>query len=594
MVEALDNQSDKVIAGADSGHAVRVAPSLPSWGQKERVAFIADRLLGLSGYVRIDDLAALLYVSSRQISKDLVLVRKQLDAYGISIRSVPHHGMIAEGNEFDKRLCLSDLYEGNLEYILALDRLESAERAMDGHRLKPCEKRLAEESALFTIRVIRDSLLDVSSELDFEISDVVYENLVVHLYIALERAKRGLSIGEMPRFDQNDKAYMVAEEIANRLKQRLGTELSSDERRYIAIHLKGKQSVGAAQQLDIAPEVGDAVVDVLERIDARYGTELGGDFQLRMNLNMHFEPMLHRIKTGLKQPNPMIEEIKRSYIYEFELAQEGCKVIEERTGCPVSENELGYVALYLRASIEKRFSSRRSVILLVCSTGRGSAELMRARFETAFAPYIARLDCCSARDIECKDLDSYDYIFTTIPLKVGTSVPVMRVSCFLDGKDMADIGGVLRNPEYGGLFEKYFSEDLFVPMLSASTKEDALRQMVEKIKAVHAIPDGFMESVLKRESAANTAFGNNVAFPHPDTPLTEETFVCAAVLDKPIEWVPDRFVRLILLASIEDAPRKYLQPLYGFLANIMGSDEGVKSVIRKRTFKALKAAAIEG
>ena len=82
MVEALDNQSDKVIAGTGNGHAVRVAPSLPSWGQKERVAFIADRLLGLSGYVRIDDLAALLYVSSRQISKDLVLVRKQLDAYG--------------------------------------------------------------------------------------------------------------------------------------------------------------------------------------------------------------------------------------------------------------------------------------------------------------------------------------------------------------------------------------------------------------------------------------------------------------------------------------------------------------------------------
>ena len=118
--------------------------------------------------------------------------------------------------------------------------------------------------------------------------------------------------------------------------------------------------------------------------------------------------------------------------------------------------------------------------------------------------------------------------------------------------------------------------------------------MVEKIRAVHAIPDGFMESVLKRESAANTAFGNEVAFPHPDTPLTEETFVCAAVLDKPIEWAPDRFVRLILLASIEDAPRKYLQPLYGYLANIMGSGEGVKSVIRKKTFKALKAAATEG
>ena len=581
-------------AGAVDPSGRKASILLPSWGQKERVTFIADHLLNVSGYTRIDDLSALLYVTPRQVSKDLALVRKRLGSYGVSVKSVPHHGMVAEGDEFDKRLCLSDLYAGDIKYLMALSRAGNAISDASGEASAGAcdDSRTGSDDASHQIQVIRETLSWALRESGFRVSDMVYENMVVHLFIALERAKRGLAIGRMPFLGAEDEAFKVAGDIVNRLNRDLGVCLSMDERRYIAIHLKGKQSVDAAGGSVISPEVGETVVDLLEHIDDRYGTELKGDFQLRMNLNMHFEPMLYRIRSGLRQPNPMLEEIKRSYIYEFELAQEGCRVIEKRFRCKVSESEIGYIALYLRASLEKRFSGHRSRILLVCSTGRGTAELMRVRFETAFAPYIARLDLCSARDAEERDLEGYDFIFSTVPLTVDTVVPVIRVTCFLDGKDIADIGGVLRNPDQGSTFNRYFYENLFIPSLKAETKEDVLAMMVERIRSVRSIPDGFLDAVLRRESSANTSFGNGVAFPHPDEPLTAETFVCVAVLEKPVEWSPNQAVRLVLLASIEDAPRKHLQPLYGYLANVMGSAEGVEEVVKTKSFDSLKAVAV--
>ena len=561
----------------------------PSWTQADRVAFIMDRLLNINSYTRIDDLAALLFVSSRQVSKDLVLVRERLADWELNIRSVPHHGMIVEGSEFDKRLCLSDLYAGDVEYLMSLVNKSVAETAgctPDGSFDVAAMQRLASERLLS----IRGVLTSILRETGFKVSDIVYENLIVHLYIALERATRGLAIGKLP-YTEEDEANRVATLIADGVKLSLGVDLSDDERNYIAAHLRGKQRYDTSSSHGISSEVGDLVIDVLEKIDGRYGTDLRSDFQLCMNLSMHFEPMMNRVRLGLRQPNPMLGEIKRTYISEFEMAQEGCREIERRCGCPVPENELGYIALYLRASIEKRFDEHRSQILLVCSTGRGSAELMRTRFQAAFSPYIARLDLCSAREADERNLDEYDFIFTTVPLDVDVAVPVVRVTCFLDGKDMADINGALRKTNGCDPIDSFFSKDLFIPHLRAKTKEDVLRQMVERISAVREVPHGFLESVLKRETLANTCFGNSVAFPHPDEPMSDDTFVCVAVLDKGIDWGTGTKVNLVLLASIENAHRKRLQPLYDCLASVMSSPEGVEAIVKDASFETLRRVA---
>lgn len=55
--------------------------------------------------------------------------------------------------------------------------------------------------------------------------------------------------------------------------------------------------------------------------------------------------------------------------------------------------------------------------------------------------------------------------------------------------------------------------------------------------------------MLIREQHADTTFGKNSAFPHPNQVVFNQTFACIAILDKPVMW-GTKEVQLIIMASI--------------------------------------------
>lgn len=62
----------------------------------------------------------------------------------------------------------------------------------------------------------------------------------------------------------------------------------------------------------------------------------------------------------------------------------------------------------------------------------------------------------------------------------------------------------------------------------------------------------------KRESLAATSFGGLVAMPHPWKAVSKDTFVCLAILDKPVQWGEAK-VQVVFLVSIADDATAKLQ-----------------------------------
>lgn len=538
--------------------------------QDERVRYILLRILTEKRHLKIEELADSLYISSRQISKDLKLVRNHLDKYELSLKSTPHYGLELVGTELKKRLCLADICLKNYSdasYILK----ESDNEVLD------------KEKALSDIKVI---VSDILKKYDYLISDTIFNNLVVHLYVALLRIKNGHEIDHsMVRLDDSQE-LKISQDIVSALSQRFKMMISQDECAYISAHLMCKRSFDMDYSENISPEIGDLVIDMLERIDNKYGTEFRRDFKLCMIISLHCVSLINRIKYGFDQKNPLLDEIKSRFIYEFELASEGCKAINERYGCELSEDEIGYFALDIRTVVEKRYGNDKKNVLLVCSTGRGSAELMRVQFEKYFDKFVKKLDVCSSRDAEGYDLNSYDYIFTTVPLFVKTNTPIFLISFFLGQKDIVEINGLFRDTDTNRRLLEYIPKELFMGVCEFETKEEALEKMVAHISKYEDIPNNFLESVWGRENEANTSFGNKVAFPHPKELLTDTTFLTIAVLKKPIDWGKAK-VQLIILASIENKKGKKLQPFYKMLSKIINNQENVDALIKEPTYEKL-------
>lgn len=90
----------------------------------------------------------------------------------------------------------------------------------------------------------------------------------------------------------------------------------------------------------------------------------------------------------------------------------------------------------------------------------------------------------------------------------------------------------------------------------------------------------------KRESLAATSFGGLVAMPHPWKAVSKDTFVCLAILDKPVQWGEAK-VQVVFLVSIADDATAKLQKFYQVVVQLMVDEACICKLIAERRFEVL-------
>lgn len=90
----------------------------------------------------------------------------------------------------------------------------------------------------------------------------------------------------------------------------------------------------------------------------------------------------------------------------------------------------------------------------------------------------------------------------------------------------------------------------------------------------------------KRESLAATSFGGLVAMPHPWKAVSKDTFVCLAILGKPVQWGEAK-VQVVFLVSIADDATAKLQKFYQVVAQLMVDEACICKLIAERRFEVL-------
>ncbi|HSM81713.1 MAG TPA: PTS sugar transporter subunit IIA, partial [Nodosilinea sp.] len=84
---------------------------------------------------------------------------------------------------------------------------------------------------------------------------------------------------------------------------------------------------------------------------------------------------------------------------------------------------------------------------------------------------------------------------------------------------------------------------------TARSKIDAIRQVGEVLVSRGRIQPGYIDSMLGRETQANTYLGNSIAIPHgqpAQRDLIETTGIAVLQLPAGVEWNPGEVVRLVV------------------------------------------------
>ncbi|WP_430599272.1 BglG family transcription antiterminator [Enterococcus sp. AZ079] len=543
-------------------------PSTPD----ERIRYIIITLLEAKHWIKLEELCEELYISQSSLSKDLKEVRNYFTKYNLKIESKPNYGMRIKGDEFDIRLCLVSIVTDQNAKFFDQDIITREERN--------------------NIIIIKSILDQVFEEVDFQITDISYHNLVFHILFSLKRVAEQhyaqISEKQLVLLKRKKEFYISKRIMESVYKEfQFSPKKSEEEIAYIAIHLEAKRTVGIDNlnhNIVITDEINEMVSLMLNEVKDIYYIDFNDDFDLRMMLALHLIPFNVRMKHDLILRNPLLKDIKTQYTFAFNLAVAASDILRKHFNKSIEEEEIAYFALHFNLALERKKSNiEKKSILIVCGTGRGTAQLLLFRFKENFGKYLKNIYTSDVLSVKNQDFSKIDYVVTTVPLDVEIPVPILEIKSLMGETDIKKVQRFLTNSGKS-FIEKYFSSDLFFKNIEVSTKEEVIRYMVDEIKKVRSdITDEFYDSIIKRENQATTEFGNLLAIPHPYRAMSNDTFVCVCILKKPITWDKKK-VQLIYMTSMETNTDRDLMTFYKVTSKLLVNNNYIREIIQTKSF----------
>lgn len=532
---------------------------------EERCNYIIMSIITGEEGITVSELAEQLYVSEYTIQSDLNKIRRVLDSYNMKLVVRNYDELSIEGSEFDKRI-----------FLVNYDNLYSSGSDAEGIK-----------------KTVSEILLDVFDKYGISISEVSMQNLILHLYMAVKRIQSGNAVSgfesELLNNDSDNLCTIVSEEVCNKLESVYGISFDCNERQVFALHLFGhrvteKYGVGNTNVV-ISQEIYDDVVNILQFIYVTMGMDQRKNLNLIMNLAVHLVSLDVRLKYNIHLKNPLLLDIKKKYALGYTMASQADIYLENKYGKKIEDDETAYLALVFEVSLKSENDIRKKNILIVCATGKTSAELLAYQYRELFGSYLNKISTCNISEIGKQDFSDIDYVLTTTTVKVSVPVPILAVSMFLTDEDEAVLKEAFRSQENRDLFN-FYNPNLFFTDIDASDKNDAIYKLCARIEEYRDLPDGFAEGVIKRESFGATDFGETVALAHPFEVYTEKTFAAVGILKKPVFW-GNHDIQIILLISVSQQNQSELMEFYKKTSVFMLDRSRPKKLLQDPTFDNL-------
>lgn len=269
----------------------------------------------------------------------------------------------------------------------------------------------------------------IETELSVQILDPYTINIFSHLYILIQRVRQKryeeqLNLTSLTQYDA--KLTVVARKIIDNLGHYLNDSIHSQEVENLLVYLVGLRY---NKNLDDSKddEAHRLVSFIIQNISL--GKHVNRN-NLIKGLLGHVRPMIHRITANISIINPLLNDIK----FNYEDAFNNIKEITQKSSYIISDDEVGFLTLYVVRAIEDATNYKR--VLIMCSTGVGTAQLLQTKVRHSF-PDFDIVDVISSKTYQ-KDLKKYqdiDLVISTVQVPYQTVSPIIQVSALFNEGD---------------------------------------------------------------------------------------------------------------------------------------------------------------
>ena len=531
-----------------------------------RVTYILKRLLKSFDYVKIDELAVELYTSRNTISVCLKKVREILLKYNLLLENKSHYGLKVTGDEISIRKIIYD-------YVIE-DKSLNIQNSEN--------KRLKEEGYFLGINV--DFIYSLVKE-EVNINGIKYfENffneMMINFLINIGRVinKKYISLDQINIDAVNINILRVAINITNQINEKMNIIFPESEIYYLASMLEANRILNIDSEKLYLDDTYFLVNKMLVIASKEFEINFAKDETLKYDLYVHLKSALKRLELGIQLHNPLVEELKDSYPFAFEITIFVC--YNKEIGLyDLGKSELGYIVLHFAAALERfvEHSEINKKVLIYCSSGIGTVRLLESKLKREFKNLIEIDTIYDSSSLSYKE-DDYDLILSTIPMEFNQE-KVVQVSPILTSEDIAKISRKLFKLKNNKLYDisEVFHLNLFkiVDNKKEMTKEELLSTVILDLVDLDYVEDNFYNEIMEREKILDTVIGNQFAIPHPMRNIAKKSVIYICVLKNPIEWIENKPVSIVFVLSIKRNEAKFFKKIYELIAEIASDIEKV-------------------
>lgn len=440
----------------------------PLLSPTERFQILTLSLLSSGQPLLVKQIKRDLNVSRTTVLKDLDVVGGWLEGYHLHLIRRPNFGCQVVGEEGDRQKAIVDFLLENVGESRLLALYGGPTTAARLSRKGDVGFRRAQRTFLESLETSysRQLVSLAGSTLGIRLVDSTYVALILHIAVLIKRVQEGNRIDDTPEYLAELKErpeFSIARIISENVEQRFGFSLTEPEIAHVTAQLLGSEVwtpttdlIGTQSTSDeIAPEVLEIVDGILARASPYLHPSLRVDQVLIRNLSAHLTLALDRLRFGLPMRNPLLEDVKKRYPHTFKVTRESSVILEDRLGKRLPEAEIGYIAMYLVAAMERLRlpTTSRCRILVACGAGVATTWLLVSRIR-AELPEVEIVEVTSARELQSrKSFAGIDVVVCTTPVEVE-SVPAVVVSPFLSSQDMVKLKSALQTKDGFSILRK--------------------------------------------------------------------------------------------------------------------------------------------
>lgn len=527
--------------------------------KSDKVNGILELLLS-NLYINQDKIADELYISRSSINKVMMDVKNILSEYKITIQNKPHYGYILEGNEIDIRNCM----------VRFLTQRKEDNSILISNRLVGFK----EEDYYNLLEEIKN----IFKDLKIRKNDIEINYITRYIVISIFRVKYNCEIvlDDNINISLDNSVISASKTIAKKIKERFKVEFTFEDILYIS-YIIGNNHIEIKELDDSGISVEQMVIYAIDKIKNEYDIDFFRDGTLLKGLINHLYTSYSRYCLNVTLDNPLINLIKSKYIEAYNYSILFSKVFKEEYGISMTEEDIGYIALHFAASLERAIMNNSLKAIIVCSSGVGTAELLKTRITKKFQN-IAIKGVYPAYILDSLELSDIDLIISTVNLEgVSLEKEVINVSPLLTDEDEEKINEHVKKQRDYDYLQNLMSDDLFFINIEASSKEEVIEIMTKTMIERDIITEETKEQILKREEMSSTEITNLVAIPHCIAKENKNSVLAIGILKRPIMW--DKSQVQIVFLGVLDPQVKQNRKVFSMLYKLTKKVDKIKELV---------------